>query len=250
MTKANEPMTVERVAAGLTQALRRIDALEHALDLFCTNEQLDGQRGDPKVRFDPKGWRGDKCKGKKASECPPDFLDAYASTIQWFADNPKPIDENLGHAAREEAIKDRDKGVKFDKLDAKRCRSWARRKRLDGWKPPPPPPEPAGLGDLPALGGSLGGDDPFGAPSLGEVPLGLEGGVYGDTGGLSGTTFLSSDQVAAEADIRAGGNGLPTPPADDSDLAGPWDAVAPAPAAKAETLPAPPEDDDLAGLPE
>ena len=216
---SKEPPDLARCVAEIMRLRRRLDALEHATDLFVTDEEMDSAKGNPKIRFDPKGFPGEKFKGKLASEATPVFLDAYSKTLMWFSENPKPMDAGLSEREYDEALKKQEKSAKFDKLDAKRCRSWARRKRLDGWKPPPPPPEPAGLGDLPALGGD--------APSLGGDP------------------FLSSDQALAEAAILGGGTGLTAPPADDSDLAGPWDAPATETPKVSDVA-----GDDLDGLPE
>lgn len=202
VTSAKEPMTMERLADGLAKAFRRIASLEAALDLFCSDADLDRDpKANPKINFDPKGFVGGSFKGKLANECPPDFLDFYAKTLGWMAENPQ---------------EGKEKYAKYNKLDAKRCRSWARRKRLGGWKPPPPPPEPAGLGDLPALGGELGGDP-----------------------------FMSASQAIAESEILGGGTGLPAPPADDSDLAGPWDAPVTETPVVSDVA-----GDDLDGLPE
>jgi hypothetical protein len=41
--------------------------------------------GDPVVGFDPKTWRGQSYKGKRFSECPPEYLDHLAAALQGIA---------------------------------------------------------------------------------------------------------------------------------------------------------------------
>ena len=215
------PMTMERLEAGMLRLFRRMDAIEHAADLFVSDEELDGPKGSPKIRFDPKGFPGEKFKGKLASEATPIFLDAYSKTLMWFSENPKPLDQGLSEREYDEALKKQEKSAKFDKLDAKRCRSWARRKRLDGWRPPPQPPEPQGLGELPALGG-----DPFLSSDQALAESGLGGGMPADDSLMNGAV----DSI---------GKAL------DEDLAGPWDQPSTVEPAVSDVT-----GDDLEGLPE
>jgi hypothetical protein len=77
----------------------------------AATSQIQGERGNPKVRMDPRDWPGEKCKGRLANECPPDFLDIYADQLDWFADNPKEGADP--------------KKSQWDRLDAARCRRWA-----------------------------------------------------------------------------------------------------------------------------
>jgi hypothetical protein len=77
--------------------------------------ELDGDWGNPVVRLTLKKWTGDSCKGKSYSECPVEFLDMLASTLDWMADNPQ-------------AGKD-PKYVGFNRKDAARARGWAARLR-------------------------------------------------------------------------------------------------------------------------
>lgn len=73
--------------------------------------EIDGDKGDPKIRMVPKRWTGENYKGSRASRCSPDFLDMYADQLDWFADNPKEGEDP--------------KKAKWDRLDAARCRRWA-----------------------------------------------------------------------------------------------------------------------------
>lgn len=92
----------------------------------ATDRELDDPKfGNPKVRFDPRDWKGPKRKGWLMSRCEPEFLDAYVDALEFFAQRND-----------DEGKKD-DKGnpkSKWDRLDARRARGWAKRLR-DGWKP-------------------------------------------------------------------------------------------------------------------
>lgn len=83
----------------------------------ASDADLDGPKGDPKARFDPKKYLeegGESCKGCPLSICSPAFLDAYAEALQYFAEHPKPGKEQY---------------AKFDSMDAARARGWAKRLR-------------------------------------------------------------------------------------------------------------------------
>lgn len=90
--------------------------------------EIQGDKGDVKIRFDPRDWSGPSCKGLRASQCSADFLESYATVLDGFADNPK-----------------EGKDPKWDRLDAARCRRWAveireGRHRPDAPGDVPPPP--------------------------------------------------------------------------------------------------------------
>jgi hypothetical protein len=81
---------------------------------------IDGPRGNPEVRFDPKRWEGQSYKGKTFSECDPDFLDMLAETFDYFSrkeDESGAVDKNGGPKSR------------WTRLDAGRARAWAKRLR-------------------------------------------------------------------------------------------------------------------------
>lgn len=74
---------------------------------------LDGPHGNPDVKAkDPRDWTGESMKGRKFSECPPDYLDLIAERFDYFAG--KETDE---------------KKAKYSRLDAARARGWAQRIR-------------------------------------------------------------------------------------------------------------------------
>lgn len=118
------------LAARLNRAVALVEDLAAASGLFASDKELDGPNGDPQVKFPPRNWAGPDCKGRKFSECPPEFLDALAEALSYSAKNPK-----VG----------KEKYAKWNELDAARARSWARRLR-DGWKGAAPV---AGVGEFP-----------------------------------------------------------------------------------------------------
>lgn len=83
------------------------------------DSDLDGQWGNPIVKFNPRDWTGDGQKSKYFSECPADFLDVLASTLDFFADKNAASDP---------------KKAGYERKDAARARGWAKRQR-QGWKP-------------------------------------------------------------------------------------------------------------------
>ena len=113
----------------------------------ATLADIQGQHGDFEVKAskNPRGWDGEICDGRMASECPPGFLEAYANFLDWKASNPPPGKE---------------KSVKFQRLDAARCRRWAIEIREGRVKPKvqremSPPPDDNGTS-----WNSGGGDPP------------------------------------------------------------------------------------------
>lgn len=117
--------------------LRSIDASMKALVAaanrragteVASDSDLDSQYGDETIRFLPRDWSGDDLKGQTMSRCPPDFLDEFARSMDYFAK------KNEGKVT--------DKGKPksdFDRRSAARARGWAKRLR-SGWKPREAPP--------------------------------------------------------------------------------------------------------------
>jgi len=89
----------------------------------ASNADLDGQYGDPAVvAKDPKDWSGPTMKGRRFSECPPEYLDLVAARLDYFAEqNASGTDDDKRKAA-------------YNRKDAARARGWAARLRA-GWKP-------------------------------------------------------------------------------------------------------------------
>lgn len=84
---------------------------------MASEQELDGPYGNPVVKFVPTRWGGEDFRGKRFSECTPEFLDVLASALQWSADNPQ---EGKGRF------------VEFNRKDAARARGWAARLRGGG----------------------------------------------------------------------------------------------------------------------
>lgn len=86
----------------------------------ASDRDLDGQYGDPVLRFNPRDWSGDSFKNAHFSQCPPDLLDMVAETMEWFAQQAEAKDERT------------DKGkpiADYKRQDAARARGWAKRMR-------------------------------------------------------------------------------------------------------------------------
>jgi hypothetical protein len=119
MTAADD--AVLRLVHEVAELRRRLDAMESASGLFAADKDLDDPRGhgDPVIKFEPKGWRGQPHRGRKMSASDPDFLDLLADALAYSAAHPKDGKEKF---------------VPYNLRDAARARSWARRLRA-GWAP-------------------------------------------------------------------------------------------------------------------
>lgn len=102
----------ERLAALEAKVAGLIEAAQPA--------DIDGKFGDPDIRKDPsvKYWSGESYQGKKMSQCPPDYLEAFAK----YKDACAHMNEREGDPAKA-------KYVGYDRRDAKRARAWAERLR-------------------------------------------------------------------------------------------------------------------------
>lgn len=100
--------------SSVARSLMRIaDALERAHPPAPLVVDLDDpQRGDPTVKLEPREWKGPSFKGYRFSTTHPDFLEALAKMLEYFA----------GKATDP-------KKKKYDLLDAARARGWAERLR-------------------------------------------------------------------------------------------------------------------------
>ena len=100
----------------LAEMLREIPAV-------ADDALLEEKGGDPQSKIAMRKWVGKDYKGKRFSECSPEYLDKLADTLMWMAHNPR------------EGVADALKFARFNALDAGRARGWAKRLRA-GWKPP------------------------------------------------------------------------------------------------------------------
>ncbi len=91
---------------------------------IATDQDLDSRWGDEEVRFTPRDWAGAPMKGKKMSQCPPEFLDLLADAFDYFARQAEEKHE-MTESGKPVAA--------FKKKSAARARGWALRLRT-GWK--------------------------------------------------------------------------------------------------------------------
>ena len=154
--------TLESIMAAVletreeTRALRLLIEARNAGPL-ATDADVDGDQGDPIVKFDPAGFRGPSEKGKKLSRCSVAFLDALAVAL-----------DNI--AAKDRAEKKEFRGKPawvYSARTAARARRWAYRKRR-GWAPPEEAKPVIGAGGKP-LGTTR--PNPFAPKKFG--PLGV-----------------------------------------------------------------------------
>jgi len=118
--------TFEETAIGLLRSidasLKQILAARQASapKAIASDRDLDGKHGNPIVKFQPRDWMGESCKGKPMSECPPAFLDMLAETFDYFAKKAEETNEmtNSGKAV-----------APYKRADAARARGWAKRIR-------------------------------------------------------------------------------------------------------------------------
>jgi hypothetical protein len=111
---------------------------------IASDADLQGQHGDPQIRMRVKDWSGPDMKGKRASQCPPEFLDLYADLLDWAA-------------GKEEADSEKKRFAPLTRKDAARCRAYARRKRDN---PGPLEASPGAGGGGTAQGGDEWAADP------------------------------------------------------------------------------------------
>lgn len=97
---------------------------------IASDRDLDGARGNPTIKKDPKRWKGASRVGYHFSECEPEYLDEVAAFNDWKADNPMAGKETYAN---------------YDRLDAARARGWAQRIR-NGWAPDASDSEPTDQG--------------------------------------------------------------------------------------------------------
>jgi hypothetical protein len=108
----------------------------------ASDVELTGPHGDPQIRMRVKDWSGPDMKGKRASQCPPEFLDLYADLLDWAA-------------GKEEADPEKKRFAPLTRKDAARCRAHAKRKRDN---PCPLEGNPGAGGGGTAQGGDEWGD--------------------------------------------------------------------------------------------
>jgi hypothetical protein len=86
----------------------------------ASDRDLDSQYGNPEIRKDPKRWQGATMKGRKFSECPPEYLDVLAEFYDWQAEQAE---------AKREVTSANKPVAPYRRKDAARARGWAARIR-------------------------------------------------------------------------------------------------------------------------
>ncbi len=97
------------------------------------DKDLDSPYGDEEVKFNPKDWSGPSMKGRKMSQCPPEFLDMLAESFEYFATK---ADANKDVTSTGKPMSG------FKRKSASRARGWALRMR-NGTRPMPAVPKDA-----------------------------------------------------------------------------------------------------------
>lgn len=148
-------------------------AASHSTEAIAPDRDLDGKYGDPEIRMvDPRDWTGDSMKGRRFSECPPEYLEMIADRWDYFVEQAEEALPTETDADEAKKLKDK---IKYQTKDAARARGWAKRLR-GGWVAPEPEPIAAPPGS--ATGEPLTDDSiPFlwliGAIGLAHSVLGL-----------------------------------------------------------------------------
>lgn len=116
---------VIRLLGSIDASLRQIAKHFQPAAEVADDRELDSQYGDPVVKFNPRDWTGHNMKGRRMSECSPEFLDQLAGVFDYFAGQAEASGEttNSGKLV-----------APYKRKDAARARGWAKRLR-SGWKP-------------------------------------------------------------------------------------------------------------------
>lgn len=119
------PTSLDDVMGLLRELLAEAHASRVIADVAATGPVAPSTDWeDPKVFFDLKSWRGEPCKGRKYSECPAGFLEAFALALTGMARKEQ----------AERALYREKPAYIFTLQKASRARRWAIRKHL-GWEP-------------------------------------------------------------------------------------------------------------------
>lgn len=116
-------VTTERtgldVLISIERLLMQLVSFKRVGDV-APDSDLDGKYGDPEIKAkDPRDWTGPTMKGRRFSECPPDYLDLLAQRFDYFADQA----EAEGKTYNGKPV------APYNRKDAARARGWAARIR-------------------------------------------------------------------------------------------------------------------------
>lgn len=123
MSAATDSLALlERIAVAcerlVTIAERRQQSTTGSGPAVATDRDLDGKYGDPEVRMRVRDWSGPDMKGRHFSQCPAEFLDLLAETMDWAASKDA-----------ESGDPEKVKYAKYKRVDASRARGWSARIR-------------------------------------------------------------------------------------------------------------------------
>jgi|SRR5688572_31370958 len=109
------------VNRAILRALSPGGASPRPTGAVADDRDLDSQYGDPEIRGkDPRRWTGATMRSRKFSECPPEYLDLLAESLDWQA----------GEAEKKGEVTSGGKPVgPYKRKDAARARGWAARIR-------------------------------------------------------------------------------------------------------------------------
>ena len=109
-----KPINADAMRAAFAELRARVDYLERALGVFVDERDLS----DPKVAIEARGWpNAAAMKGKRFSQCPPDFLDHLAGALRSMSERePKEGEKDFRQQNRKQAAT---------------ARTWARRLRRE-----------------------------------------------------------------------------------------------------------------------
>jgi hypothetical protein len=119
---ANPTETTLALLRSIDASLKALLALQRVAvpKVVASDEDLDGQYGDPVVKFMPRDWTGEDFKGRHMSELPAALLDMLAETYDYFAQKAEESGE----------LTSSNKPVApYKRKDAARARGWAKRVR-------------------------------------------------------------------------------------------------------------------------
>lgn len=112
---------LQRLVGLTSHAVKAQTPSSGSTGAVAPDRDLDGKYGDPEIKAkDPRDWTGPTMKGRRFSECPPEYLDMVAERLDYFAEQ----------AEAEGKVTSSGKPVApYNRADAARARGWAKRIR-------------------------------------------------------------------------------------------------------------------------
>ena len=122
MADEKKQRTALEILESIDATLKRLVPMLRVLTPkpVATANDLDGQYGNPTIKFNPKDWLGADFRGRKMSECPAGFLDKYAEVKDYFGDQAEATGKTTAKGKPT---------APYERQDAARARGWAQRIR-------------------------------------------------------------------------------------------------------------------------